>query len=120
MLWGVKELKLAAAASDTATRMTCKELGEKGAEGNPHVVLTDFVLTDDLVYEHKRKTSDASKWKKGLGTRRAFGQRLREGDPCAGGRRLGDSRASAGERDRRELRHPERGGPRQARGEEGA
>jgi hypothetical protein len=64
VLWGTKELKLAGAASETATRMTCRELGEKGAEGNPHVLLTDFVLTDDLVYEHKRKTSDASKWKK--------------------------------------------------------
>lgn len=64
VLWGVKELQLAGAMSDTPTRMTCRELGEKGAEGNPHVILTDFVLTDDIVYEHKRKTSDSSKWKK--------------------------------------------------------
>jgi hypothetical protein len=64
VLWGVNELRLSGAASDTPTRMTCKELGEKGAAGNAHVVLTDFVLTGDLVYEHGRKSSDTSKWKK--------------------------------------------------------
>jgi len=62
--WGVQELRLAGAASETPTRMTCKELGEKGAAGNAHVVLTDFLLTGDVVYEHKRKSSDTEKWTK--------------------------------------------------------
>jgi hypothetical protein len=62
--WGFKEMRLAGAASDTPTRMTCRELGEKGAAGNAHVVMTDFLLTGDLVYQHKKKSSDADKWKK--------------------------------------------------------
>ena len=64
LAWGVQELRLAGAASETPTRMTCKELGEKGAAGNAHVVLTDFLLTGDVVYEHKRKSSDTEKWTK--------------------------------------------------------
>jgi hypothetical protein len=64
VVWGVGEVRLAGAASDKPTRMTCKELGEKGASGNARVIMTDFILTDDLVYEHKRKSSDKEKWTK--------------------------------------------------------
>ncbi len=57
-------MRLAGAAKDAPTRMTCKDLGEKGAAENAHVLLTDFVLTSDIVYKTKRTASSTAKWTK--------------------------------------------------------
>ncbi len=84
VLWGANELRLRGAASDTPTRMTCQELGDKGATDNAHVLLTDFVLSSDLVYEHKRKASSRAKWTKvwvpAVPSDSAYAMALREPD----------------------------------------
>jgi hypothetical protein len=62
LVWGINERRLAACSSETPTRMTCRELGEKGASGNAHVVMTDFLLTSAIVYEQKRRARDREAW----------------------------------------------------------
>ena len=57
IFWGVKETRLASAASDMATTLTCKQLGDSGAASNAHVVLKDFLLTANFVYEEQKERS---------------------------------------------------------------
>lgn len=57
--YGVKERQLAAVTGDTPVRMTCKELGDAEKLPNAHVILTDFVLMPNFVYQGKE-----SRWTK--------------------------------------------------------
>ncbi len=58
---GLTELRLSSSASSTPTMMSCTELETTGCDKNAHIVLTDFLFSDQLIYETKSRTNDA--WK---------------------------------------------------------
>jgi hypothetical protein len=56
---GFQELRLSSTANDTPEEITLKKLIERGVEGNPHVVLSDFILGSNIVY-----SSRSGRWTK--------------------------------------------------------
>jgi hypothetical protein len=48
---GFQERGLAATASQTPEEISLKDLIARGPDGNPNIILTDFVLCDNYVYE---------------------------------------------------------------------
>ena len=60
VFWGWRERQLASASSGEAHRMTCKQLGDSGPGDNAHVVLTDFLMTHQIVYAEAKSGA----WKK--------------------------------------------------------
>jgi hypothetical protein len=57
-VWGFIEWRLGRGASSTPQRMTLKELIARGPEGNPNIILTDFELCENYVYQ-----SENGRWK---------------------------------------------------------
>jgi hypothetical protein len=53
MLWGGMEWHLGRGASSKPERITLKQLIARGPDGNPNIILTDFELGDNFVYEEK-------------------------------------------------------------------
>lgn len=53
MVWGGMEWNLGRGASSKPERITLKQLIARGPEGNPNIILTDFELGDNYVYEEK-------------------------------------------------------------------
>jgi hypothetical protein len=53
LLWGGMEWNLGRGASSKPERITLKQLIARGPEGNPNIILTDFELGDNFVYETK-------------------------------------------------------------------
>jgi hypothetical protein len=51
--WGVMEWRLGRGASSTPERISLKQLIARGPEGNPNIILTDFVLCDNFVVEEE-------------------------------------------------------------------
>jgi hypothetical protein len=51
---GLQERSLAQQSSTTPEEITLRQLIERGPEGNPYVVLSDFALGEDYVYEHRK------------------------------------------------------------------
>ena len=62
VVWGWRERQLASASSGEAHRMTCKQLGESGPGDNAHVILTDFALTHEWVYQEGRSGGWRKVW----------------------------------------------------------
>jgi hypothetical protein len=60
LTWGVKEVRLAAAAAASPQRLTCRELAEAGPGANAHVILTDFVVATNGAYYKSNK--DQADW----------------------------------------------------------
>jgi hypothetical protein len=60
LTWGVKEVRLAAAAAASPQRITCRELAEAGPGVNAHVILTDFVVAKNGAYYKSNK--DQADW----------------------------------------------------------
>jgi hypothetical protein len=53
IVWGVVEWRLGRGASAAPERITLKQLIARGPEGNPNIILTDFVLCDNFVVVEK-------------------------------------------------------------------
>ncbi|HEX5270297.1 MAG TPA: hypothetical protein VFW33_07420 [Gemmataceae bacterium] len=53
MLWGGMEWWLGRGASSTPERISLAQLIARGPEGNPNIILTDFELGSNFVYEEK-------------------------------------------------------------------
>jgi hypothetical protein len=53
LLWGGMEWSLGRGASSKPERITLNQLIARGPEGNPNIILTDFELGDNFVYETK-------------------------------------------------------------------
>jgi hypothetical protein len=51
--WGVMEWRLGRGASSTPERISLKQLIARGPEGNPNIILTDFVLCQNFVVTEK-------------------------------------------------------------------
>jgi hypothetical protein len=51
--WGVMEWRLGRGASATPERISLKQLIARGPEGNPNIILTDFVLCQNIVVTEK-------------------------------------------------------------------
>lgn len=60
---GLKEWRLASAASSVLEEISLKDLIARGRDGNPNVLLTNFVLGDRIVY-HREDGKET--WKKAL------------------------------------------------------
>ncbi|HEY2882904.1 MAG TPA: hypothetical protein VGJ15_10730 [Pirellulales bacterium] len=50
---GIREYRLNSAASASPESITLAELIRRGPDGNPNIVLTDFQLCNNFVYEHQ-------------------------------------------------------------------
>jgi hypothetical protein len=53
IVWGVLEWRLGAGASATPERISLQQLIARGPSGNPNIILTDFELCDNFVFEEK-------------------------------------------------------------------
>jgi hypothetical protein len=56
-VWGGVEMSLSRGASEKPEKISLEKLLARGAEGNPNIILTDFELGDNYVYEKDSKTS---------------------------------------------------------------
>jgi len=56
---GFQEMRLSSTAQASPEEITLKKLIERGVQGNPHVILSDFVLCNNIVY-----SSRSGRWTK--------------------------------------------------------
>ena len=62
LVWAGMEWKLSRASSAKPEEITLKQLLARGPDGNPNVILKDFRLADNFVYEEEGRNS--KDWKK--------------------------------------------------------
>jgi hypothetical protein len=58
---GIKEWRLSSGASDKPKQVTLKDLIAQGPGDNAHIVLMDFVLCENLVYQSNKNSTTWSK-----------------------------------------------------------
>jgi hypothetical protein len=51
LVWGFREKSLADASSQEPERISLQQLLARGADGNPNLILTDYQICDNFVYE---------------------------------------------------------------------
>jgi hypothetical protein len=56
---GSQEMRLAAAAKSTPQTLTCAELAAKGPGDNAHVILTDFQIGQNFIYQTSGRSNSA-------------------------------------------------------------
>lgn len=52
-VWGFNEMRLSSASSSEPEKISLAKLIERGADGNPNVILTDYLVCEKFVYEGK-------------------------------------------------------------------
>ena len=60
-LFGVQEYSLSARSSQEPEEISLHDLIKRGPEGNPNIILTDFSLFEDYIYEKKALSGDWTK-----------------------------------------------------------